>query len=94
MKEIISNTTFIEMVGKILPAMMAGVFTFLITKYTYNRNVPLDKLEVAYNRVYYPIYCLIESDKEISQVIEECDFYIMKYRKFVDRSTICRIHYY
>lgn len=36
----------------ILPAIIAGFFTFYITKYTYSKNQPLDKLEIAYNNIY------------------------------------------
>lgn len=31
MKEIFLNATFIEIIEKILPAIVAGIFTFLIT---------------------------------------------------------------
>ena len=37
----------------ILPAITTGLFTFFITKYTYNRNRPIDKIEIAYDRIYY-----------------------------------------
>lgn len=40
---------FIEIMKIVLPTIVGGIFTFLITKYTYNKNVPLDKLEIAYN---------------------------------------------
>ena len=36
---------FIEIMKIVLPTIVGGIFTFLITKYTYNKNVPLDKLE-------------------------------------------------
>ena len=49
---------FIEFVKIILPVLITGIFTFLITKYTYHKNIPLDKLEISYNRIYYPIFCI------------------------------------
>jgi len=47
-------------------------------EYTYNNNRPLDKMEIAYNRIYYPIYKII-SDKnitnDINEVIKRCKLY-------------------
>lgn len=82
--------TIFEILKVILPAIIAGLFTFLITKYTYNKNRPLDKLEIAYNRVYYPIYRII-SDKntnnDIDNVINKIKTYFIKYDKYIDTST-------
>ncbi len=72
----------------ILPAITTGLFTFIITKYTYDKNRPLDKLEMAYNRVYYPIYKII-SDKNLSMEagIDKINIYLLKYNKYADIST-------
>lgn len=72
----------------ILPAITTGLFTFIITKYTYDKNRPLDKLEIAYNRVYYPIYKII-SDKNLSMEagIDKINIYLLKYNKYADIST-------
>ena len=51
--------SFIEVLKVILPALITGIFTFIVTKYNYNRNVPLDNMKIAYNRIYYPIYRVI-----------------------------------
>lgn len=67
MSELFTNDTFIEILKAVLPVIITGIITFLITKYSYHKNIPLDKLEIAYNRIYYPIYCLITSDLEIPQ---------------------------
>ncbi|MCM1500754.1 MAG: hypothetical protein NC124_20030, partial [Clostridium sp.] len=83
------NTIF-EVSKVILPSIITGLCTFLITRYTYNKNRPLDKLEIAYNRIYYPLYRII-SDKDINQdinvVIDKCRLYFTKYNKYVDIST-------
>ena len=74
----------------ILPAVTTGLFTFFITKYTYNNNKPLDKIEKAYNRVYYPLYRIVSdknSDNNINNVIDESKIYFMKYDKYIDIST-------
>lgn len=72
----------------VLPAITTGLFTFIITKYTYNKNRPLDKLEIAYNRIYYPIYKIV-SDKNINRdvAIDKINRYLLKYNKYVDIST-------
>lgn len=54
--------TILELSKIILPAIITGLFTFFITKYTYNKNRPLDKMEIAYNRVYYPLYQIISDE--------------------------------
>lgn len=74
----------------ILPAITTGLFTFFITKYTYNNNKPLDKIEIAYNRVYYPIYKIIKDknvNHDINTVINKSKIYFMKYDKYIDIST-------
>ena len=81
----------IELLGQIdglVSAIIAAIGTFLITKYTYDKNVPLDKLEISYNRIYYPIYRLIRDNKDVMQIIEMSKMYLLKYDKYVDRSTL------
>lgn len=74
----------------LLPAIITGVFTFFITRYTYNKNRPLDKIEIAYNRIYYPLYRII-SDKNINgninEVINKSKIYFTRYEKYIDFST-------
>lgn len=39
---------FFKKIGEIdgvIAAIVAGISTFLVTKYTYHKNIPLDKLE-------------------------------------------------
>lgn len=81
-------TTFIEIIKVILPACITGLVTFLVTKYNYHKNIPLDKLEITYNRIYYPIYYLIRNKKEVLYIIEKSDEYLKKCNKYADRSTI------
>lgn len=80
--------TLFEILKVILPAIITSLFTFFITKYTYNNNRPLDKIEIAYNRIYYPIYKII-SDKniDINEVIKISKSYFTKYEKYADLST-------
>lgn len=82
--------TLYEIGKTILPAIMSGIFTFLVTKYTYNKNRPLDKLEIAYNRFYYPLYKIIcnkEICNDIDLIINKTKTYLDKYDKYVDKST-------
>ena len=82
--------TIFEILKVILPAIITSLFTFFITKYTYNNNRPLDKMEIAYNRIYFPIYKII-SDKnmsdDIDEVIKRSKSYFTKYDKYIDVST-------
>lgn len=82
--------TLFEILKVILPAVITSLFTFFITRYTYNNNRPLDKLEIAYNRIYYPIYKIISDkniDKNINEVIKRSKSYFTKYEKYADLST-------
>lgn len=84
--------TFIEIIKVILPSIIAAISTFVITKYKYNKNVPLDKMEIAYNRIYYPIYKILNAEKNnsnnIEHVIMKITPYLMKYNKYVDSATL------
>lgn len=83
--------TIFSILEIILPTMLAGLFSFYIAKYTYNKNRPLDKLEIAYNRIYYPIYNLLRdenSNADIDMIIEKSKFYLEKYTKYADKSTL------
>lgn len=83
--------TLFDFFKVVLPAIITSLFTFFITKYNINRNAPLDKLEIAYNRVYYPLYRLIK-DESISDngqlFIDKAKYYFDKYNKYIDRSTL------
>lgn len=81
------NTLF-EILQVVLPSIITGLFTFLITKYTYNKNVPLEKMEIAYNRIYYPIYKIVSNENtNINDVISKIQIYFIKYNKYIDRAT-------
>ncbi len=83
-------TFLFEILKIVLPAIITGIFGFLVAKYTYNNNKPLDKLEIAYNRVYYPLYNFIKQNNnaDIDIIIEKAKYYFEKYDKYVDRSTL------
>jgi len=79
---------------RVVATIITGIFTFVVTKYTYHKNVPLDKYEIAYNRVYYPIYSEIVSGNKNSEIIEKCEHHFVKYAKYVDRSTLKAFEYF
>lgn len=84
---------FYELIKVILPPIIAGFFTFLVTKYTYNKKIPLDKMEVAYNRIYYPIFKILYEKKEfvssnVDDIISKIQPYLKKYSKYADRATM------
>ena len=50
-------------------------------------------MEIAYNRVYYPIYKIICNNKKFNKmkvdtIIQKISFYLSKYNKYVDKSTL------
>lgn len=87
------KTILIEILKIILPAIVTGMFTFFVTKYNYNRNVPLDKMETAYNEIYYPIYKLLNEQKifnnvNVEEIILITSKILNKHGDYADRSTL------
>ena len=84
--------TIYEVLKVVLPAIITGFFTFLITKYTYYKNRPLDKIEIAYNRVYHPLYKIVSNNdtdaNNMEKVISKGKIYFDKYSKYIDVSII------
>lgn len=78
----------IEKFNPIITTVIGGIITFFITKYTYHKNIPLDKLEITYNRIYYPLYKLIKDENDISLIIDKSKNYFNKYNKYIDKSTL------
>lgn len=85
--------TFMEIAKIILPACITGMITFLITKYNYHKNIPLDKYNIAFNRVYYPIYRLLNTETPTHELIDKVKLYLSKYDKFTDRTTHMAFQY-
>lgn len=77
----------IEILNGILPEIIAGIVGFGIARYTNNSNVPLDKLEITYNRLYYPLQRLMKNNDNVFQIIEKSEVYLKKYGKYADKST-------
>ena len=71
------DVNIMEILKEVVPVIITGIFTFLITKYTYNKNIPLDKLEITYNRIYYPVYQLLYNKnlKDTITDISKISFY-------------------
>lgn len=83
------QTTISAIYTAIISAMATGAITFLITRYNYKKNLPTEKLEIAYNRVYYPLLQLITVQSKIDQkTIHRFKTYLDKNRKYIDRSTL------
>lgn len=87
--------TIFDILKNILPVVIAGLFSFFVAKYTYNKNTPLEKMEFAYNRVYYPLYRYIRNNKDqnindndMEETKKALKFYFDKYDKYIDFSTI------
>lgn len=78
----------LEIMKIVLPVIFASFGTFLITKYEYGKKIPLDKLEISYNRIYFPIHQMIMEKRPCSEIYAKCDERFKKYCKYVDRSTL------
>jgi hypothetical protein len=80
---------FIDFFMTITPTILTSVTGFLLGKYNHFQNRPLDKMEIAYDRVYYPIERIMrEKSIKISTVIDRAKIYFLKYEKYIDKSTV------
>lgn len=86
---------FLEMMKILLPAVITGTFTFFTTKYSYSKDVPLEKMEISYNRIYYPLYQFLQNinyknlnQEEKEQLYSRISSYLSKYNKYADKSTL------
>lgn len=93
MEELAKDLTTIlpEIITGSFPVIITGIYTFILTKYSFYKNVPLDKLEISYNRVYYPLYRMLRNTpyKNVNHVkiLNDSHFIFLKYDKYVSLST-------
>lgn len=78
----------IEIVKVLITIIGSSLTTFFITRYTMKRNVPLEKMEIAYNRIYYPIFVLLKTEAKKEDVIKDLAIRIKKYNKYCKLTTI------
>lgn len=89
--EYITSIEILDILLAIVPTIITSIATFFVAKYTYDRNRPLDKLEYAYNEVYYPIYKFIKDKNNYNNVYvirASLKIYFDAYEKYLDLSTI------
>lgn len=89
--EYIISNNILDILIAIVPAIITSITAFLVAKYTYNKNIPLDKLEYAYNEVYYPIYKFIKDKNNYNNIYltrTSLKIYFDSYEKYLDFSTI------
>lgn len=87
-------TLMIRILLVVIPPVFTGIITFWITKYKYHKNRPLNRYEIAYNRVYYPLFSYLmkmelkkAKREDYIKIIEYTAPRIIKYEKYIDRST-------
>lgn len=81
------DTTIMELLKVVLPTLFTGLITLLVARYTSNKNMPLDKLEITYNQVYFPIYRLISERKSLDEIKAKSEKYICDNFKYVNETT-------
>ncbi len=84
---------FIKILIVLVPTLVSSITTFYITRYSCYKNRSLDKLEIAYNRIYYPIYRILNENKkakldEYKEMMLKIQSYTNKYEKYFCTSTL------
>ena len=75
---------FIDFFMTITPTILTSVTGFLLGKYNHFQNRPLDKMEIAYDRVYYPIERIMrEKSIKISTVIDRAKIYFLIHENLI-----------
>lgn len=87
------NTILENLIKTIIPQLIIIFATNIITRYF--QKQPNEKLEISYNRIYYPLFKIImnnkgKKDDEIDyiKVRDELKLRLDKYHKYADRTTI------
>lgn len=76
-----------EIIKVIIPVIITGFVTYWVTKYN---RCPTDKIEIAYNRIYYPLLQVIKNSegKNHERILGETKKRLQKYNKYASRTTI------
>lgn len=79
-------------------ALVTSFITFYITKYTITKTVPLEKMEIAYNRIYYLLFRLVGGKKykqvDHNKLLELSNNILKRYEKYLSLSTkSCLLRY-
>lgn len=77
-----------ELISVIITALITGIATYLITAFN---KCPIDKIEIAYNRIYHPIWKNIklrENFGDYNAMIAETKGRLLKYEKYASRTTV------
>lgn len=73
----------------LLKITATAFFTFCITCYSIKYNRPSKNMEIAYNRIYYPITRIINDDSlDLSVKVQRIQPYLEKYQKYANPSTL------
>lgn len=85
------NDTIFNIIKDLLPPIITGAITYLITKYAAGWRKPIDKIEIAYDRVYYPIFEFMKkagSEKKYCDIVDFCNDKILEHKKYFSQRTI------
>lgn len=79
----------ITAIASLISAGIGAVITFIVTKINNENNLPKEKMEIAYDEVYYPIQkILLENNyTDDSELVKKIEPYFEKYDKYISLST-------
>lgn len=80
-----------NVLSPILPAVVTGLITFFITRYSYRNQTTIDKIEIAYDKFYYPVFQYIFKHpnlEEFDELINLCEKLMQENEKYISDKTI------
>lgn len=77
-----------ELFMSIIPEIIAGICGFAIAKYTYSKGTPTNNLNIAFEKIYYPLFCLCKRNMNDSDVIRQAGIRLSQYYKYANNTTI------
>lgn len=83
------KTIVIELIKLAFPTVLGFVLSWILN----NRQKPNENLEIAYNRVYYPLYRLIQNNKpddniDYNEIAKNIASKIIRYEKYFNPTTL------
>lgn len=76
-------------ISSLSSAIIGAVVTVAVTKKNNENNLPKEKLEIAYDRFYYPVHKIISEDetKDINSIMKRIEHYFVQNDKYIDPTT-------
>lgn len=79
----------IKFIAQVFPAFISSALTYIATIKSSKNNFPLNNMNFSYNKIYYPIFTMIQNEKFITDTqINKIAKILNKHKKYADLFTL------